>query len=287
MKKHLAVLVLIAVSIAIPGRAMAQLAPLPQHLRDRGPGLPTSLFATYVERGQWVLFPYAAYTHDGNMEYQPSALGYGSLNEDFRGEYWSTQAQFFLAYGVTDWLALEVETSRIHARFDKSPSDTTAVPARIDETGLADFEAQVRVRVAREHGARPELFASLEIIPAQQQGKTLIIETPTDVRAGIGVIRGYRWGTLTFRTTVEFNHDDQSWELGETSLEYLKQLSSAARLLVAIEGGEGGAPDDYGLVTGLRWRLGPGVFLKFDNAIGLQSKATDLESQLGLLFELH
>ena len=28
-------------------------------------------------------------------------------------------------------------------------------------------------------------------------------------------------------------------------------------------------------------------FLKFDNALGLQSKATDLESQVGLLWELH
>ena len=107
------------------------------------------------------------------------------------------------------------------------------------------------------------------------------------MKGGIGIIRGYRWGTLTFRTTVEYNHDDQAWDLGETSLEYLKQVSPAARLLVAIEGGEGGAPDDYALVTGLRWRLGPGLFLKFDNALGLQSKATDLESQVGLLFELH
>jgi hypothetical protein len=266
---------------------MAQHTPLPQHLRDRGLGLPTSLPGTYVERGQLLLFPYVAYTRDANMEYQPSALGYGSQTDDYRGEYWSTQAQFFLAYGVTDWLALEVETSRIHARFDKAPSDTSAVPARIDETGLADFEAQLRVRVARERGSRPEVFASLEIIPPQQQGKTLIREAPLDVKGGIGIIRGYRWGTLTFRTTVEYNHDDQAWDLGETSLEYLKQVSSAARLLVAIEGGEGGAPDDYALVTGLRWRLRPGLFLKFDNALGLQSKATDLESQVGLLFELH
>ena len=74
------------------------------------------------------------------MEYKPSDLGYGNnLDQDFRGQYWSTQAQFFLAYGLTDCLALQVETSHIRARLDKSPSDTSAVPARIDETGLADL----------------------------------------------------------------------------------------------------------------------------------------------------
>lgn len=266
--------------------AAAQREPLPDHLRDRGWGQPTSLFGTYVARGQLIAFPYFARTSDGNMEYQPSEFGY-SLNDDFRGRYQSNQAQLYLAYGLTDWLAVEVESSRIRARLDKSPSDTSGVPARIDERGLADIEAQLRLRVARERGRRPEVFASVEILPPQQRGKVLIGDAQWDFKGGIGVIRGFRWGTMTFRTTVEYNRGDKHWDLGETSLEFLRQLSSATRLFLAIEGGEGGALDDYALVSGVRWQVAKGVFFKFDNVFGLMSKATDWESQVGVLFELH
>lgn len=270
---------------SLPATASAQHDSLPPHLRDRGRGQPTSLFGTYIERGQLILFPYFAFTRDGNMEYQPSALGYGS-DQDFRGRFQSTQAQLFVAYAFTDWLAIEFESSRIRARLDKSPDDTSAVPARIDETGLADIEAQVRLRLARERGRRPEIFASLEMIPAQQSGKVLIGDAQWDFKSSIGVIRGFRFGTMTFKTSVEYNRGDKHWDLGETSLEYLRQLNSRTRLFLAIEGGEGGAPDDYALVSGVRWRLTPGVFLKFDNAVGLMSKATDWETQIGLLWQL-
>jgi len=265
--------------------SLAQRDSLPNHLRDRGTGQPTSLFGTYIERGQLILFPFFAFTRDGNMEYQPSALGYGS-DQDFRGRYHSTQAQLFVAYGFTDWFAIEIESSRIRARLDKSPDDTSAVPSRIDETGLADIEAQMRFRLARERGRRPEIFASLEMIPAQQRSKVLIGDAQWNFKSSVGVIRGFRFGTMTFKTSVEYNRGDKHWDLGETSLEYLRQLNTGTRLFLAIEGGEGGAPDDYGLVAGIQWRLTPGVFLKFDNAVGLMSKATDWETQIGLLWQL-
>jgi hypothetical protein len=91
---------------------------------------------------------------------------------------------------------------------------------------------------------------------------------------------------MTFRTTVEYNRGDTHWDLGETSIEYLRQLSSAWRLFLAVEGGEGGAPDDFAFVSGARWRVAPGVFLKFDNALGLMSKSTDWESQLGVVWSV-
>jgi len=49
-------------------------------------------------------------------------------------------------------------------------------------------------------------------------------------------------------------------------------------------GGEGGAPDEWSMVSGLRWRLTDGVFLKFDNSLGISSKATDWEPQIGWFF---
>jgi hypothetical protein len=89
-----------------------------------------------------------------------------------------------------------------------------------------------------------------------------------------------------FRTTIEYNRGDTHWDLGETSLEYLRQVSPAWRLFFAVEGGEGGAPDDWVLVSAAGWRIGDGVYLKFANAIGLFSKSTDWEPQVGVLVAL-
>ena len=188
------------------------------------------MFATFVARHQLLVFPFAAYTHDHNFEYQPAALGYG-LQEDFRGRYSSTAGQLFVAYGITDWLALELESSDIRAHFEKSRSDTSATPARINESGIADFSGQVRLRLGRERGRRPEFFAGIEILPPSYRHRVLIGEPRWDVKGEIGATRGYRWGTMTFRTTIEYNHGDTHWDVGETSIEYLRQVSRTWRLL--------------------------------------------------------
>jgi len=56
--------------------------------------------------------------------------------------------------------------------------------------------------------------------------------------------------------------------------------------MLAVEGGEGGAPDEFVFVTAAQWRVSRGVFVKFANAVGLMSKSTDWEPQLGVLFAL-
>jgi hypothetical protein len=260
----------------------AQVSTGPRHARDRGLGVPASVFGTYIARGQLLIFPFVAYSRDGNREYNPSRLGFG-LNQDFRGRFRSTQEQLFIGYGLSDRLAVEFEAGFIHARLDKAASDGSAMPARIDESGLADFEGQVRYRVASETDRRPEVFGYVEVTAPSQRRKLLIGDRIWDVRPGIGVVRGFRWGTLTSRVTVEYNHDDQSWVLGEFSIEYLRRLSSAVRVNFAIEGGETGAPDEWDLVSGVQWHLAGMWFLKFDNAIGLSSKATDWAPQIGIM----
>src|SRR6266566_4232207 len=105
---------LLILSLTASARAWGQLP-------DSSRGSRTSMFETFVARHQLLVFPFAAYTHDHNFEYQPASLGYG-LQEDFRGRYWSSEAQLFVAYGITDWLAVELESSDIRAHFEKSPS---------------------------------------------------------------------------------------------------------------------------------------------------------------------
>ena len=268
----------------LPARAQAQSGDFDRST-DRGTGIPTSMFGTYIERGQLILFPFVAYARDHDREYNPSRLGLG-LDQDFRGHFASTEIQLFAAYGVTDWLALEVEASRIRATFDKSPNDPSALPARTVESGLADFEGHLRVRVVRETNGRPEVFGFVEITAPSQKGTLFIGDKEWDFRPGLGVVRGFSWGTMTFRTNVEYNRDDRHLDLGESSIEYLRRLSPAWRLNLAIEGGETGAPDEWELVTGVQWRLRDFLLVKADNVVGLFSKATDWSPQIGLMLAL-
>jgi hypothetical protein len=266
----------------VAGVADAQVSAGPRHSRDRGLGVPASVFATYIARGQLIVFPFFAYSRDKNREYNPAKLGYG-LSQDFRGRFRSTEARLFLGYGLTDRLAVEFEAGFTRARLDKAPSDGSTMPASLEESGFADLEGQLRYRVAPETDRRPEIFSYLEITAPSQRRKVLIGDGIWDLRPGIGVVRGFGWGTMTTRVTVEYNHDDKSWDLGEFSIEYLRRLSSALRLNLAIEGGETGAPDEWDLVSGVQWRLGDLLFLKLDNAIGLSSKATDWAPQIGIM----
>jgi hypothetical protein len=103
---------------------------------------------------------------------------------------------------------------------------------------------------------------------------------------GLGLIRGYSWGTVTLRGVLEYTREDKSLNVGEVAAEYLKRLSPALRLGLALEGGEGGAPDEWSLNSDLQWRVADGVFLKVDNGLGLSSKASDWAPALGFLFAI-
>jgi hypothetical protein len=62
----------VAVAIAPPLHASAQTTDPPatfDHARDRGPGIPVSMFGTYVERGELLVYPFVEYYRDGNAEY--------------------------------------------------------------------------------------------------------------------------------------------------------------------------------------------------------------------------
>jgi hypothetical protein len=270
--------------LARPARAqVAQESPLPVYLRDRGTGVPASLFGTYLRRGELLVYPFFEYARDHDREYQPKEFGLGP-DVDFRGKFRSYAGQLFLGYGVTDWLAVELEGSVINARLEKSPVDTSRVPAVIDETGVADIEAQVRARLLAESERRPEIFGFVEITPATQKHKLLIAEPNFDLKPGIGLIKGFAWGTLTGRIGAEYNREESKVDLGEMSIEYLKRVSPRVRLFLSFEGGETGALDEWELVQGIQWQIARTVLIKVDNSLGLSSKATDWTPQIGLMF---
>jgi hypothetical protein len=272
----------LAAAASLPQPAKAQGDTLPRYLRDRGPGVPASIFGTYIAKGQLLIYPFFEYARDHNREYNPSDFGL-PLSQDFRGKLRSTAEQVFIGYGVTDWLAVEFEAAHMHATLEKDPADPVTA-AKITESGVGDFEAQLRARVRKESEHGPEVFTYADITFPSQKQKVLIGDKDWDLRPGVGVTRGFSWGTVTAKIGAEYNREESHPILGELALEYLRRLSSSLRLFLAIEGGEAGAPDEFDLISGLQWRINERVVVKFDNSLGIQSKSPDWVPQLGLMF---
>ena len=247
--------------------------------RDRGPGLPTSMFGTYVEPGQFLLYPFFEYYRDKDAEYSPEELGFG-LDADFRGRYRASEGLIFLGYGLSDRLAVELEAAIISARLEKAPDDPTSMPSSIEESGVGDVEGQVRWRWNRETEARPELFSYFETVFPLQKNRRLIGTQDWEFKLGTGVVRGFRWGTMTLRAAVEYDAAEETTELGEAAVEYLKRVSPRVTLFAGVEGTQ----DELELITQAQWAVLPNVVLKLNSAFGVTSKATDWAPEIGLMF---
>ncbi|MGH7613265.1 MAG: hypothetical protein ACREMW_04350, partial [Gemmatimonadales bacterium] len=258
----------IAVTVIPSGRAPAAQS-LPAYLRDRGTGVRTSLLGTYVRQGELLVYPFFEYYSDRNLEYKPSELGYG-LNRDFRGRYHASEGILFFGYGITPDIALEFEGAVITAELQKSPSDTFTVPARVRESGLGDVEGQIRWRFQRETETRPEFFTYFGTVFPLQKSKKIIGTQHWEHFFGIGLVRGFRWGTLTVRTAAEYSN--KVFDTGEYAFEYLRRLSPSWRIVAAIEGNQ---LDEIALLNEVQWFISPHAILKLNNALGLTTNAVD------------
>ena len=278
-----ALLLIMTAMMLQPTRSFSQQVPQqdPDYLRDRGRGIPTSIFGTYVRKGELLIYPFYEYYHDKNLEYEPAEFGFGSLQE-FRGRYRANEAVLFIGYGISDRLAVEFEAGVIAAKFNKASNDLTALPAQIKESGLSDVEAQIRWRWNHESAKTPEFFNYVETVFPTGKKNSLIGTSNWEVKLGTGLIKGYKWGTVTGRISVEYIAAEKKWGLGEYALEYLKRVSDRFRLYAILEGSE----DELALVPGMTWHLGHGVFLKVNNGFGVTSKATDFAPEVGIMFSL-
>jgi hypothetical protein len=251
-------------------------------LNDRGPGVATSMFATYVRKGEWVLYPFFEYYRDANLEYSPSEFGVPG-DQDYRGRYHAREGLFFVGYGITEDVSFEFEMATIRASFDKSRADLSALPPRVLESGLGDVEGQLRWRWRRETAQRPELFSYVEVTVPHHRDRPLTGTAGWELKVGTGVTRGYRWGTLTARAALEYDTASTSrFDLGEYAVEYVKRLSPKWRAYVGIEGNT----DEISLITEAQLHLSPNVFLRFNNGLGLTSKATDWSPEVGIVFSV-
>ena len=252
---------------------------LPSYLKDRGQEIPTSMFGTYVNRGEFLFYPFFEYYHDHNMEYAPNELGFG-LDRDFRGRYRAYEGLVFLCYGLTNNISVEVEVAVIDATLEKSPDDPTLLPSTLSESGLGDVQMQVNWMWKKETEKRAGFFSYAEVVFPSTKDKILIGTSDWEFKVGMGMIRGFSWGTMVVKASVEYDMAENKSEIGELAVEYLKRLSPHWRIYVGLEGVE----DEIEFITELQWHISKKVFIKFNNAFGVTSKATDWAPEIGIMF---
>jgi len=252
---------------------------LPDYLRDRGTGVPLSMFGTYIEPGEFIIYPFFEYYYDQDAEYSPQELGY-QLDEDHRGRFRASEALIFFSYGVSERLAVEMEGAIIEATQYKADDDTSAMPDKVTESGLGDVEGQLRWRWAQETAGSPEVFSYFESVFPLRKGKKLIGTQDWEFKLGSGVVKGFGWGTMTVRVAGEYDAGENKGELGEYALEYLKRVSELFRFYIGVEGTQ----DELELINDLQFHISPNAFIRINNAFGVTSKATDWAPEVGVLF---
>lgn len=265
--------------IALTATRLDAQQPQTPRQRDRGPGQPTSMFGTYIQKGELLVYPFFESYVDRNFEYKPAELGYG-VEQDFRGRYRATEGLIFLAYGITDRLALELEAAVISARLEKSPDDASTMPAVIEESGTGDVEGQLRMRWADETASRPEIFSYLELVSPQQRTKKLIGTADWEFKFGSGLARSTSLGTFTVRVAMEYEKAERVLGLGEYAVEYVRRLSPRFRIYTGVEGTQ----DEVAWIGELQVRLSRFATLKLNSAFGVTSKATDWAPEAGIVF---
>ena len=271
---------IITVVVLQPTRSLAQ-KEVHTYSRDRGTGIPTSQFGTYVHKGELLIYPFYEYYYDKDFEYEPGDFGFGS-SEELRGRYRAHEGLIFIGYGISDRLAIEFEAGVISAELDKSSNDLSALPAKLKESGLSDVEGQIRWRWNYESATTPEIFTYLEYVLPTGEKNSLIGTSVWEFKLGTGLVKGYRWGTMTFRLAFDYDTGEKNIAPGEYAIEYLKRISNHFRIFVMVEGSE----DEVAIVPEIQWHISRNVFLKAGTGFGVTSKATDFAPEVGIMFSI-
>lgn len=281
MRRSLGPLLAIAGLVAAPGTGLAR-AQLPGYLGDRGEGVTTSLFGTYVRGGELLVYPFYEYERNTGDEYHGSELGFAFDETDYLGESEVHQVLLFFGYGLTDDLAVELEFALYESKVLRKAADdsTSGIPDEIEESGFGELETQIRWRVSRESSGRPEVFTFLEVGYPLQKDDTIIGIQDWEGGLGLGVVKGFSWGTLTPRISLEYEHGEGELEFGEWAIEYLKRTSETLRFVSTLEG----ESDEVSIIGEVQVWLSPRVFLKLNSGFGLTEKAPDVAPEVGIMF---
>ena len=248
-------------------------------MRDREGDIPLSMFGTNINSGELIIYPFYEYYSNKDEQYTPMELGYG-LDEDYEGKYTANEYLIFIAYGVGDRLAIEFEVAVIDATLETDPSDPTATPDEINESGLGDVEGQIRYLIRKESADQSAVFTYFEPVFPLQKDKVIIGTQDWEFKLGIGAVKGYEFGTITGRVAVGYSREDEETELDEVAIEYLRRVSDSLRLFCMIEGNM----DEAELIPAMIWEFKKDMSLNMSAGLGLTAEATDFAPEIGLMF---
>ena len=248
-------------------------------LADRGPGLHTSLFGSYVEDEQLLLYAFYEYTKLDVFEYSPSEFGFPDP-ADYKGSGSETEFLLYGAYGFGEDLMVEFE-SAVHAKasLDKSPLDPSAMPAHLEDSGLGDTEMQVRWRTQHETADRYEWLWYFEAVFPLQDASSLVGTSDWELAGGLNLTKGHPWGTLMYKLSLKYDEVDGNIELGEFAVEYLKRTSERWRFVAAVEGED----DEISAIGEAQYSFRKGMTLKLNLGLGLTEKAPSVAPEVGLM----
>jgi len=269
-----------AVFLAAPAVTLAQ--EVPYYLHDRGSGVPTSLFGTYIEEDDVLLYLFYEYYYDKTDEYSPREFGFSDPGEYF-GKSIENEFLIYLGYGLTRDIVLEFEAAYYTTKnLQKDPDDLSAMPNSVEESGLGDVESQVRWRWKDETERSPELYSFFEVVFPLQENRDLIGTQDWELGLGTGAIKGFKWGTITGRLSVIWTTESNEFESGEYGIEYLKKVSDKWRVVAAVEGEE----DEVQFIGESQHALSQNATLKLNVGLGLTKKAGDFAPEIGIMWKL-
>ena len=279
--KFIFALLMITGILLLSERSFAQ-AEVPAYNYDRGTGIATSQFGTYVHKHELLIYLFHEYYNDRNLEYEPFDFGLRSTRE-YRGHYRANESLIFFGYGITDRLAVEFEAGIISAWLKKSDRDVSSLPAKMEKSGLSDVEGQIRWRWNFESARTPEFFNYFEYVLPTGEKNSLIGTSHWELKLGTGMVRGFKWGTMTFRAAIDYDTGEDFIGVGEYAIEYLKRVSNRFRVFAMMEGSE----DEIALVPEVQWFLNRNFYLKAGTGLGITSKATDFAPEVGFMIILN
>ena len=99
----------------------------PPLLADRGTGVPSSMFGTFIRKGELIIYPFFEKYRDEDYEYAPEELG-ATGDVDYRGRYRASEWLLLFGYGLTDDLAVEFEMAQSMPRSTRRPATCRRSP---------------------------------------------------------------------------------------------------------------------------------------------------------------
>ncbi len=286
MKTHAAALAVLCGICLCHNPARAEDVPQSAgYLRDRGPGVPTSLSGIYLNRDEWL--GAASYQHLENRGFQYSPEEFGFVDDnDYLGKYESSGGILFVGYGVSESIALGLKVTGGSIKLTKASDDLTSMPVEMKESGIGEIAPELTWRFMTETAHRPELYTIVSVLIPQNRDKNLIGTQDWVVLPGVGLNRGFSWATLSARMNFEYDSASESAiDFGKWSIEGQRKFSDVWWVSAGLEGQVGGGSnfDEAWQIAFVQWSPTPHVTVRFGSRIGLTQQTEGWTGEIGIV----